>query len=127
VLEPLRCDIDVDGRRLPWEGSSLVVASVLRDLGLGMRVTHRGGEERGRPHVVVSGLLPRALGPRLSRVLRGIPIGAPPEPHFDDLARELVVSFPDGAGPFVVDGDLRVAQRVVVTAGPVLRILRPRA
>jgi hypothetical protein len=126
VLEPLRCDIDVDGRRLPWEGSSLVVASVLRDLGLGMRVTHRGGEDRERPHVVVSGLLPRALGPRLSRVLRGVPIGAPPEPHFDDLARELVVSFPDGAGPFVVDGDLRVAKRVVVTAGPVLRILRPR-
>lgn len=126
VLEPLRCDVDVDGRRLPWTASSLVVASVLRDLGLGMRVTHRGGEDRARPHVVVSGLPPRALGPRLSRVLRGVPIGAPPEPHFDDLARELVVSFPDGPGLFVIDGDLRVAQRVTVTAGPVLRILRPR-
>lgn len=126
VLTPLRCDIDVDGRRLPWPGSSLVVASVLRDLGLGMRVTHRGGEDPRRPHVVVSGLPPRALGPRLSRVLRGVPIGGPPEPHFDDLARELTVSFPDAPGPYVVDGDLRVSRRVTVTAGPVLRILRPR-
>lgn len=127
VLEPLRCDIDVDGRRLPWAGSSLVVASVLRDLGLGMRVTHRGGEDRQRPHVVVSGLPPRALGPRLPRVLRGVPIGGAPEPHFDDLVDELAVSFPDGPGPFVIDGDLRVAKRVSVTAGPVLRVLRPRS
>jgi hypothetical protein len=126
VLEPLRCDIDVDGRRLPWPGSSLVVASVLRDLGLGMRVTHRGGEDPKRPHAVVSGLPPRALGPRLPRVLRGVPIGAPPEPHFDDLVTELTVSFPDSPGPFVVDGDLRVAYRVTVRAGPRLRILRPR-
>jgi hypothetical protein len=92
-----------------------------------MRVTHRGGEDPRRPHVVVSGLPPRALGPRMPRVLRGVPIGAHPEPHFDDLAHELVVSFPDGPGPFVIDGDLRVAKRVAVTAGPVLRVLRPRS
>ncbi|MBI2388258.1 MAG: hypothetical protein HYV09_01465 [Deltaproteobacteria bacterium] len=126
VLEPLPCDVTVDGRRLPWEASSLVVASVLRDLGLGMRVTHRGGEDPSRPHVVVSGLPPRALGPRMTRVLRGVPIGAPPEPHFDDLASELAVEFPT-AGPFVVDGDLRVARRVVVTAGPSLSVLVPHS
>jgi len=134
VLEPLRCDIDVDtgdgtspvGRtRLPWSASSLVVASVLRDLGLGMRVTHRAGEDPSRPHAVVSGLPPRKLGPRMTRVLRGEPIGDASEPHFDDLVSTLTVSFPERPGPYVVDGDLRLARRVVVSAGPQLRILRP--
>lgn len=125
VLEPMPCTVRVEGTELPWPGSSLVVASVLRDLGLGMRVTHRGAEDVERPHVVVSGLPPRALGPRLPRVLRGVPIGDPGEPHFDGLAGELSVSFPGKSGSFVIDGDLRRAASVTVTAGPVLRILRP--
>lgn len=123
VLDPLRCDVEIDGVPLPWKGSSLVVSSVLRDLGLGMRVTWRGGEDPERPHVVVSGLSPRALGPRLTRVLRGKPIGAPPEPHFDGLAKRFSVSFPDGPGPWVVDGDLRLARRVEVSGGPKLRLI----
>lgn len=126
VLEPLRCDVQVDGQLLPWPGSSLVVASVLRNLGLGMRVTHRGSEDPRRPHVVVSGLAPRALGPRLPRVLRGVPIGDRGEPHFDGLVEELRVSFPDpSGGPFVIDGDLRVARAVTVRAGPALSVLCP--
>ncbi len=129
VLDPLPCDVHVDGVRLPWSASSLVVASVLRDLGLGMRVTWRGGEDPARPHVVVSGLPPRRLGPRMPRVLRGVPIGAPPEPHHDGLVDELRVAFRapsgEGSGAYVVDGDLRVAREVSVRAGPVLRVLRP--
>lgn len=125
VLTPLPCAVDVDGERLPWPGSSLVVSSVLRDLGLGMRVTHRGAEDPDRPHVVVSGLPPGKLGPRLPRVLRGVPIGGPPEPHFDGLCRELTVSFGEQAGPFVVDGDLRIAHRVAVRAGPRISVVVP--
>jgi hypothetical protein len=74
--------------------------------------------------VVVSGLAPRALGPRMPRVLAGRAIAAPPEPHFDGLARTLSVSFPDEPGPWVVDGDLRLARRVEVRAGPPLRLVR---
>ena len=126
VLDPLRCDVSVDGARLPWSASSLVVASVIADLGLGMRVTHRGGEDATKPHVVVSGLPPRALGPRMTRVLRGVPIGDPGEPCFDGLTTKLSVHFPDGPGPFVLDGDLGRATSIEVSAGPILRILAPR-
>ncbi|GAC1521484.1 MAG: hypothetical protein NVS3B10_22280 [Polyangiales bacterium] len=133
VLDPLRCDVDVERgepgktsvERLPWAASSLVVASVLRDLGLGMRVTHRAGERADRLHVVVSGLAPRQLGPRMPRVLRGRSIGDPGEPHFDDLVAALTVEFPDRAGPFVLDGDVHHARRVGVALGPTLRILAP--
>jgi len=127
VLDPLPCDVSIDGERLPWSASSLVVASVISDLGLGMRVTHRGGEDVSRPHVVVSGLPPRKLGPRMTRVLRGVPIGDPGEPCFDGLASTLRVRFPEGPGPFVVDGDLGRAAGIEVSAGPILRILAPAA
>jgi hypothetical protein len=133
VLDPIACTVFVDGVRLPWGGSTLVVASVIDDLGIGMRVTWRAGEDPQRPHVVVSGLAPRALGPRMPRVLRGRPIGDPGEPHFDGLVGHLRLEFPGGAhdagamapgGPFVVDGDVRRAYTVDVTAGPTVRLLR---
>jgi hypothetical protein len=130
VLEPMTMDIDVvrkrgaSPERLPWRASSLVLASVVRDLGLHMLVPYRACEDPERPHVVVSGLPTRTLGPRMTRVLRGVSIGDPGDAHFDDLCDELVVAFPE-RGPFVVDGDLRLARRVSVRAGPMLRVLAP--
>jgi hypothetical protein len=104
-----------------------VVASVIEDLGLGMRVTHRAREDATRVHAVVSGLPPGTLGPRMPRVLRGRPIGDRGEPHFDGLVRSLSVEFPreGGKGPIVLDGDLRLVSRVTVTPGPRLRVLAP--
>ena len=82
---------------------------------------------------MVSGLPTRVLGPRMTRVLRGVSIGDPGDSHFDDLCDELAITFSregsrggaDERGPFVVDGDLRLARRVSVRAGPKLRILAP--
>jgi hypothetical protein len=62
----------------------------------------------------------------MPRVLRGLPIGDPGEPHFDGLAGHLRMEFPDGGGPFVVDGDVRRAASVDVNAGPRVRLLRLR-
>lgn len=123
VLSPLACEVAVDGRVLAFPASSLIVASVLRDLGLGMLVTHRGGEDPTRPHVVVSGLLPRALGPRMFRVLRGVPIAGDDEAHFDGLVGALTVDFGAEGGPWVLDGDLRRSRKITVRAGPTVDLL----
>ena len=133
VLDPMPCRILVDGEPLAWGASSLVVGAVVRDLGLGMRVTYRAAEEAARPHFVVSGLSARELGPRMPRVLLGGPIVATGDVrrrrHFDDLASTLDVEFGangasgDDVGPFVVDGDLVRGARVHVAAGPTIRVL----
>lgn len=120
ILEPLRCTITVDGHPLPAARYSLVVSSVVRDLGLHMWVTHRAGEDPRRPHLVASTLNPRRLGPQAPRVLMGRPLrGAG---GFDDLCTGFVVQFPEGPGPWVLDGDIFFASEIGVQAGPQLHV-----
>jgi diacylglycerol kinase family enzyme len=121
VLAPIACDVSIDGQDLPWRASSLIAVSVLRDLGLGMRVTYRAGEDPCRPHVVVSSLPPSQLGPQLPAVLQGRTICGNPQVHFDNLATALDLRFHDAHTMdcnVVIDGDPRHADRVCIVAGP---------
>lgn len=120
VLTPMPCTIEVDGRPLASDRWSLVCASVVRDLGLGMRVNYRAGEDLARPHLVASPLPPRSLGPRAPLVLMGKPIGG--AGSFDDLVRSFVVRF-SPEGPYVLDGDVLRAAEVTVSAGPPLDVV----
>lgn len=122
ILSPLPCSLAVDGAVLPPRAYSLVVCSVLRDLGLHMLVTHRGGEDPSRPHLVASPLSPSALGPQWPLVALGKPLIG--EQNFDGLVRDFSVEFPDDDGPYVLDGDMFRAKRVSVRAGPVIRVAR---
>jgi hypothetical protein len=122
VLDPLPCTVSADGHELAPHAWSLVCAAVVRDLGLGMRVTYRAGEDPGRVHLVAHALSPRVLGPRVGRVLAGRPIGDPSESGFDGLVRSFAIDFGMLEGPWVLDGDRLLAQRVEVEPGPVLRI-----
>ncbi|MDI1481923.1 diacylglycerol kinase family protein [Polyangium sp. y55x31] len=120
VLTPMPCTIEVDGRRLASDRWSLVCASVVRDLGIGMRVNYRAGEDLHRPHLVASPLPPRSLGPRAPLVLLGKSIGG--AGSFDDLARSFVVRF-SPEGPYVLDGDVLRASEVTVSAGPPIDVV----
>ncbi|MFO0757260.1 MAG: diacylglycerol kinase family protein [Byssovorax sp.] len=121
VLDPLPCSIEVDGRLLAPRSFSLVCCAVVRDLGIHMLVNHRAAEDPLRPHLVASPLPAHSLGPRAPLVLAGRSIGGPG--HFDDLVSVFTVRFPRGAGPYVLDGDMLRAERVTVTAGPVLDVV----
>lgn len=123
VLDPLPCVIEVEGRKLAPEAWSLVCAAVVRDLGIHMLVTYRAGEDPERPHLVASPLSSAELGPRAPLVLAGRSIRG--RGHFDDLARDFVVRFPGGPGPYVLDGDILRADEVRVSAGPRIRVAEP--
>jgi len=125
VLTPVLCEIHVDGERAPFDRTSLVCASVVRDLGIGMRLLYRAAEENDRFHVIATPLGPSRLGPQLPLVLAGQPLLG--RRNVDALARSLSLQFRtgehDGDGAYVLDGELFRADHVRVTAGPVLRIL----
>jgi len=120
VLAPGLCAICVDGEPAPFDRVSLLCASVVRDLGLGMRLTRRAGEEHDRFHVVATPLGPRALGPQMPLVLAARPLLGP---RVDALAKELVLRFPQATGAYVLDGDLFRADTITVTAGPEIDVL----
>ncbi|HEY2509387.1 MAG TPA: diacylglycerol kinase family protein [Polyangiaceae bacterium] len=121
VLDPVGAALSVDGEAAKPEGWSLVLASVIRDVGLHMWVTPRGGETPGAFHAVASPLGPRALGPQLPRVLLGQRLRG--EGHVDvPAARDLSLRFAEG-GAYVLDGDLLHARDVRVTAGPPIDVL----
>jgi diacylglycerol kinase (ATP) len=113
--------LTVDGTRAAPDAFSLIAASVVRDLGLHMRLLYRAAEQTDRFHLVASALSARALGPQLPRVLAGRPLTG--EGHVDALAREAELTFTEPSGAYVLDGDVFPAGRVTVSAGPVLDYL----
>lgn len=119
ILDPLPCAVDVDGTRAPFEQVSLLCASVVRDVGLGLRLLYRAGTSFDRFHVVASPLGPRALGAQMPLVFAARPLLGP---RVDALARSLRLTFPD-RGAYVLDGELLFARAVEVSAGPVLDVL----
>jgi diacylglycerol kinase family enzyme len=123
VLGPTACSLRVDGETQTARAWSLVLASVIRDVGLHMLVPYRAGESADRFHVVASGQRPRDLAGQLPRVLSGRPLAG--DPHVDALARSLRVVFDGADGGYVLDGDVFWARAVTVEPGPVLSILVP--
>jgi diacylglycerol kinase family enzyme len=119
ILSPLPCRITADGQPLEPQAFSLVLCSVLRDVGLHLLVTHRAGEDPQRPHLVASPLPPGKLGPQVFRVLRGVPLAG--ASNFDGLVTSFTVDF-DGDGAYVLDGDMFLTRQVTVSAGPVVRV-----
>ena len=118
--EPASCAIDVDGSPAPFDRVSLLCASVVRDLGLGLQLTYRAGTKLDRFHTVATPLGPRALGPQMPLVLAARPLLGT---RVDSLVTKLALRFPDGTGAYVLDGDLFRADAITVTAGPVLDVL----
>ncbi len=121
VLASVPAILAVDGQRQAPRGFSLIAASVVRDLGLHMRLLYRAGEETNRFHLVASSLTARGLGPQLPRVLAGKRLAG--HGHVDTLAREAELTFASPLGSYVLDGDVFQAERVTVSAGPVLDYL----
>ncbi len=119
VLDPLPCRVSIDGQSLSSEAFSLVLCSVVRDVGLHLWVPHRAAEDPERPHLVASSLSPRRLGPQAPRVFLGR--GLRDADGFDGLVNEFRVEFP-GDGPYVLDGDLLHAREVSVRAGPMISV-----
>ena len=121
VLDPLPCRIRVGDRDLPYDAFSLVLASVLRDVGMHMLVNYRAAEDPKRPHLVASALPAKKLGPQCPRVLTGRPLRGPE--NYDALVEEFEIRFPDGAGPYVLDGDIFETPSLNVTTGPTIQIV----
>jgi diacylglycerol kinase (ATP) len=124
VLTPMPCSIEAEGKPMEGDQWSLVCAAVVHDVGIGMKVNYRAGEDLERVHLVASQLEPAALGPRAPMVFLGKCIGG--RGHVDKLVKTFVVRFsPDG--PYVLDGEMLRATEVSVQAGPQIDVVMRRS
>lgn len=122
VLTPVKCELLVDGERQRASGYSLMVASVVKNLGLNMQVLYRAGDDPNLVHFVASPLGAPKLGPQMPLVLAGKPLRG--KDHVDALAKTIEVRFPE-PDAYVLDGDVYGAGRVTVEPGPAIRVLSP--
>jgi len=122
VLTPVPCEIEIDGVLQRARGFSLMVSSVVRDLGLHMLVLYRAGEDPDRVHFVASPLGAPLLGPQMPLVLLGKRLRG--KDHVDVLARETRIRFAE-RDAYVLDGDVHAAREVTIRPGPRLVLLTP--
>ena len=123
VLAPVACALEVDGDVQPARAWSLVLASVVRDVGLGVRATYRAGESFDRFHVVASTRTARGLATQVPRVLSGRPMRSAGHAAVDAMARTLRVHFDEPGASYVLDGDALRARDVHVEPGPIVPLL----
>ena len=122
IMRPTRCRISVDGRRAEPTEFSLVVCSVFKDVGLGIKVTYRAGNAENKIALVTSSLPASKLGPQFWRVLSGRALRDPQ--GIDCLAREWAILF-DDRGPLIIDGDRFNVKCATIRPGPVWSVLCP--
>lgn len=115
IMAPVPARITVDGAPCPLDRVTLLLASTLVDVGLGLKVTYRADEAPEGFHIVGTDLPATRLGPQLPRVLAGRRLRA--EPLLDALAREVLLELPEDAST-LLDGELLGAGSVRLRAGP---------
>jgi diacylglycerol kinase (ATP) len=114
-------ELTVDGERLPDESYRLLVASVVPDVGIGMRVAWQAGMRPRHFHLLASGLSTTSMALQLPRVLSGRPLAG--APHVDRLAARVHIRF---AAPqsYTLDGDLFAAGELELAIGPRVAIVK---
>jgi diacylglycerol kinase family enzyme len=122
IMRPTECRITVDGKLIEPEHFSLVVCSVFKDVGLGIKVTYRAGNSADRIALVTSSLPASKLGPQFWRVLSGRALRDPQ--GVDSLVHEWSISFRD-CGPLIIDGDRFDIQNARIRPGPIWSVLCP--
>lgn len=122
VVPSLKGRAECDGEALPWEEYTLILASSVRHIGLGVQPFYLSGRKRGYFHVLAGPPTPGQLLSRLPRFRRGFPAGL--DTLYDNIARQFRVEFAEPQS-FTVDGELFPAVRVLeIEAGPAVRFVR---
>lgn|GEM_PF-3383750 len=122
IMQPISGRLWVDGQPCPLSEFTLVVCSVFENVGLGIRVTHRAGEDPERIALVASSLPASRLGPQFWRVLAGRCLNDPN--GVDGLVEGWRLEFA-AASPLIIDGDRLTAHSLEVRPGPLWSVLTP--
>jgi diacylglycerol kinase family enzyme len=122
IVPTLKGRAECDGAPLSFDEYTLVLASSVRHIGLGVQPFYLSGRKEGYFHVLAGPASPGQLLRRLPRFRRGFPAGL--DTLYDNMARRFRIEFAEPQS-FTVDGELFPNVRVLtIEAGPAVRFIR---
>jgi len=115
-VRTIDADIRCDGERVPFRGYTLILASSVAHIGLGVKPFYLSARKRGYYHLLAGGSTPGQLFRRLWRFFRGFP--ADLDSMYDNMASEVVIEFAEPQS-FTINGEILDPVRVLrLGAGP---------
>ena len=142
LVEPVRAKIWISGRELPSAQYTLILASSLREVGLGFKPTYFACKKDGFFHFIGGNLsafdivknLPQMWLGKKQRTTSSYRKPMRGRELYDEVCREVWIK-PESEFQLMVDGDVqkptndfvlwyRCAEDVKITTGPILRFIR---
>ncbi len=116
VIQPFEADVSCDGERLPFRSFSLLLASTVGHIGLGVKPFYLSARKPGYFHLLAGPATTWQLLSRLPRFFRGFPSGL--DTLYDNMGARVRVEF-SVPRSFTVNGDLLGPVSVLeIEAGP---------
>ena len=103
VVKPFEADVVCDGERVPFRAFTMVLASTVAHIGLGVKPFYLSARKRGYFHVLAGPATPTELLGRLWRFFRGFPASL--ATLHDTMAREVRIDFAEPT-PYTINGEL---------------------
>jgi diacylglycerol kinase family enzyme len=116
VVKPFEADVSCDGERVPFRSFTMLLASTVAHIGLGVKPFYLSDRKRGHFHLLAGPASAAQLLRRLWRFFRGFPAAL--DTLHDTMARHVIVEF---AAPtsYTINGELLAPVSVLhLRAGP---------
>lgn len=124
VTAPVPARASLDGRPIPFEEFSGILACTICDIGLGFKPLYRAEERDGYFHILSTNMNTLQIILRIHKLFLGIPMKNS-QVH-DEIGQELTLEALKGNIPFMLDGELFSRPgRIQLKAGPRIRVIAP--
>jgi diacylglycerol kinase family enzyme len=110
VVKPFEADIDCDGERVPFRAFTMMLASTVAHIGLGVKPFYLSARKRGYFHLLAGPATASQLLGRLARFFRGFPANL--EQLHDTIARDVTIEFSEPTA-YTINGELLDPVRVL--------------
>ncbi|TFH29217.1 MAG: hypothetical protein E4H00_07345 [Myxococcales bacterium] len=103
MVKPFEVDVECDGERVPFRAFTMLLASTVAHIGLGVKPFYLSDRKRGYFHLLAGPAKATELLGRLWRFFRGFPAGL--DTLYDTMAREVIVEFAEPTA-YTINGEL---------------------
>ncbi len=114
VVKEFEADVECDGERVPFREYTLLLASTVAHIGLGVKPFYLSARKRGYFHLMAGPATPGGLLLRLWRFFRGFPPRL--DSLYDNMGRRVRIEFAEPQ-PYTINGDILEPVRVLELEG----------